>query len=167
VPGLPSSRGTAEDRLDDRRLPGGRTYLGLGAGWFEREAVGLGIPFPARHERFERLEETLQRHKLRVLAEHCAATGRPYASIERTVVTYLTLGPGGMRAAEVVDLCGALAELGFSHMIFNIPNCDTLAPIEQLGHAVIPLVTPFQAASAPPGRPVVADRAYALHHTSR
>src|SRR5262245_54358537 len=41
-------------------LSGGRTYLGLGAGWFEREAAGLGIPFPPLRERFERLEETLQ-----------------------------------------------------------------------------------------------------------
>jgi len=41
-------------------LSGGRTYLGLGAGWYESESRGLGIPFPARRERFERLEETLQ-----------------------------------------------------------------------------------------------------------
>ncbi len=41
-------------------LSGGRTYLGLGAGWFEREALGLGIPFPPLSERFERLEEALQ-----------------------------------------------------------------------------------------------------------
>ena len=38
----------------------GRTYLGLGAGWYEREAHGLGFPFPGRRERFERLEETLR-----------------------------------------------------------------------------------------------------------
>jgi len=38
----------------------GRTYLGLGAGWYEREAHGLGFPFPDRTERFDRLEETLQ-----------------------------------------------------------------------------------------------------------
>ena len=25
-------------------LSGGRTYLGLGAGWYRREAIGLGIP---------------------------------------------------------------------------------------------------------------------------
>jgi F420-dependent oxidoreductase-like protein len=41
-------------------LSGGRTYLGIGAGWFEREARGLGVPFPPTAERFERLEETLQ-----------------------------------------------------------------------------------------------------------
>jgi F420-dependent oxidoreductase-like protein len=41
-------------------LSGGRTYVGIGAGWYEREARGLGIPFPARRERFTRLEETLR-----------------------------------------------------------------------------------------------------------
>jgi F420-dependent oxidoreductase-like protein len=41
-------------------LAGGRTYLGIGAGWYEREARGLGLPFPPRAERFERLEETLR-----------------------------------------------------------------------------------------------------------
>lgn len=41
-------------------LSGGRAYFGLGAAWFEREALGLGVPFPSTKERFERLEETLQ-----------------------------------------------------------------------------------------------------------
>jgi F420-dependent oxidoreductase-like protein len=41
-------------------LSGGRAYLGIGAAWNEREAKGLGIPFPPLRERFERLEETLQ-----------------------------------------------------------------------------------------------------------
>jgi F420-dependent oxidoreductase-like protein len=41
-------------------LSGGRAWLGIGAAWFEREARGLGIPFPPLKERFERLEETLQ-----------------------------------------------------------------------------------------------------------
>jgi F420-dependent oxidoreductase-like protein len=41
-------------------LSGGRAYLGIGAAWFDREHHGLGVPFPALGERFERLEETLQ-----------------------------------------------------------------------------------------------------------
>ena len=41
-------------------LSGGRAYLGIGAAWNEREAQGLGVPFPPVKERFERLEETLQ-----------------------------------------------------------------------------------------------------------
>jgi F420-dependent oxidoreductase-like protein len=41
-------------------LSGGRAWLGIGAGWYQEEALGLGIPFPPLAERFERLEETLQ-----------------------------------------------------------------------------------------------------------
>ena len=41
-------------------LSGGRAYLGIGAAWNEREALGLGVPFPPVAERFERLEEALQ-----------------------------------------------------------------------------------------------------------
>ena len=41
-------------------LSGGRAFLGIGAGWNELESRGLGVPFPALGERFERLEETLQ-----------------------------------------------------------------------------------------------------------
>ena len=41
-------------------LSQGRAWLGIGAGWYEREARGLGIPFPPLRQRFERLEETLQ-----------------------------------------------------------------------------------------------------------
>jgi F420-dependent oxidoreductase-like protein len=41
-------------------LSSGRAWLGIGAAWNEAESRGLGIPFPALKERFERLEETLQ-----------------------------------------------------------------------------------------------------------
>src|ERR1051326_5594936 len=54
-------------------LSGGRAFLGLGAAWFEREHLGLGVPFPPLKERFERLEETLQ------IAHHMfAAKTEPY-----------------------------------------------------------------------------------------
>ncbi|MGO1057074.1 LLM class F420-dependent oxidoreductase [Crossiella sp. CA198] len=41
-------------------LSGGRAFLGIGAAWYDREHRGLGVPYPATAERFERLEETLQ-----------------------------------------------------------------------------------------------------------
>ncbi|MFE9775779.1 LLM class F420-dependent oxidoreductase [Streptomyces sp. NPDC005931] len=40
------------------QMSGGRIELGLGTGWFEREHLAYGIPFPAA--RFARLEEQLE-----------------------------------------------------------------------------------------------------------
>jgi alkanesulfonate monooxygenase SsuD/methylene tetrahydromethanopterin reductase-like flavin-dependent oxidoreductase (luciferase family) len=41
-------------------LSQGRSMLGLGAAWYDREHVALGIPYPPLRERFEMVEETLQ-----------------------------------------------------------------------------------------------------------
>jgi F420-dependent oxidoreductase-like protein len=41
-------------------LSGGRAGLGIGAGHYEDEARGLGIPFPPLKDRFEMLEEAVQ-----------------------------------------------------------------------------------------------------------
>ena len=41
-------------------LSSGRAYFAIGAAWNEREAKGLGTPFPPLGVRFELLEETLQ-----------------------------------------------------------------------------------------------------------
>jgi F420-dependent oxidoreductase-like protein len=54
-PGILVKTATALDVLS-----GGRSYFGVGAAWYEREHLGLGVPFPPLAERFERLEETLQ-----------------------------------------------------------------------------------------------------------
>jgi F420-dependent oxidoreductase-like protein len=63
-------------------LAGGRTYLGLGAGWYEREARGLGFRFPPRAERFERLEETLQVAHRMFAGDRAAFDGRHYRLAE-------------------------------------------------------------------------------------
>jgi len=57
----------------------GRTYLGLGAGWYEREARGLGFPFPDRRERFDRLEETLRIARAMFAGDRTPIDGRNYA----------------------------------------------------------------------------------------
>lgn len=41
-------------------LSQGRSMLGLGAAWYDREHAALGFPYPPVSQRFEMLEETLQ-----------------------------------------------------------------------------------------------------------
>jgi F420-dependent oxidoreductase-like protein len=65
-------------------LSGGRAWLGIGAGWNEPEARGLGLPFPPTTERFERLEEALQ-----IYLQMCSDDDGPYTGkhyqLERTL----------------------------------------------------------------------------------
>ncbi len=42
------------------QMSGGRVELGIGAGWYAREHISYGIPFPGTSERFDRLTEQLE-----------------------------------------------------------------------------------------------------------
>jgi F420-dependent oxidoreductase-like protein len=63
-------------------VSGGRAYFGIGAAWFEREARGLGVPFPPIKERFERLEETLQITQQMWSGDNGPYTGRHFQLVE-------------------------------------------------------------------------------------
>jgi F420-dependent oxidoreductase-like protein len=77
-------------------LSGGRAMLGLGAAWYEREHLGLGVPYPSTSERFERLEEALQVCRLMFAGEGGTFEGRHYQLAEATNVP-APLRPGGPR----------------------------------------------------------------------
>ncbi|GAB4518968.1 MAG: LLM class F420-dependent oxidoreductase [Anaerolineae bacterium] len=193
-------------------LSGGRAYLGIGAAWYEREALALGFPFPSTSERFERLEEALQiahqmwsenngayhgthyqlqetlnnpqpisqphppimiggtgekktlrfvaqygdacniftqmshedlQRKLEILRQHCADVGRNYDDIEKTGLDTAFYNDRLNSADEIITFCRQLADLGFQHMIFNMPNVQTLEPLEIFAREVIPAVKDF------------------------
>jgi F420-dependent oxidoreductase-like protein len=42
------------------QMSGGRLEVGMGAGWFEKEHVAYGLPFPGPAERMDRLEDSLE-----------------------------------------------------------------------------------------------------------
>jgi hypothetical protein len=46
-----------------------------------------------------------------------------------------------MSSDDVVELCRELAELGFQHVIFNMPNVHEIEPIEIIGKEVIPQIS--------------------------
>ena len=91
-------------------LSGGRALFRIGAAWFEREHLGLGLPFlPVEQRRGTVLRQALparrddlltradpagqpadpdrrERGSLDVLARHCADLGRDPATVEKTII---------------------------------------------------------------------------------
>ncbi len=107
-------------------LSGGRAYLGIGASWYEREAHGLGVPFPPLAERFERLEETLQIAHQMWRGEVKPYQGRHYQLAETLGVPMplskphppILIGGGGEKktlrlVAQYADACNFDTGIGY------------------------------------------------------
>jgi F420-dependent oxidoreductase-like protein len=188
-------------------LAGGRTYLGIGAAWYEQESKGFGIPYPSTSERFEHLEDALQlahalwesdetsfagkhfsapaitnnprplsdphprimiggmgpnktlrmvaqyadacnlfemagldrvKSALDTLRQHCDTLGRDYDAIEKTSLGTAHLAEGKDTVASIMGRMEALAGLGITHAIFNMPNVYEIAPLETFAKEIIP-----------------------------
>jgi alkanesulfonate monooxygenase SsuD/methylene tetrahydromethanopterin reductase-like flavin-dependent oxidoreductase (luciferase family) len=82
-------------------------------------------------------------HKLDVLREHCAAEGRDYADIEKTVQVRFDPGEGGERVEQTIEHLHELAELGFEVAHGTLARVGTLHPLELMAERVIPAVEKF------------------------
>jgi F420-dependent oxidoreductase-like protein len=76
------------------------------------------------------------RHKYAVLAEHCAAVGRPYEEIERTVLKSLDLERES--PDHVVEHWGQLAEAGAQHIIFSVRGVAEAGRLERIAAEILP-----------------------------
>jgi F420-dependent oxidoreductase-like protein len=136
-PGLLVKQATTLDVLS-----GGRAILGIGAGWYQREHAGLGVPFPPLKERFERLEEAL-----RIAHRMFAGDARPFAGQHYRLAEPLNLprplsqprppilvGGGGERKtlrlvaryADGCNLFGRLGAEGLRHKLAVLrDHCET------------------------------------------
>jgi F420-dependent oxidoreductase-like protein len=87
------------------QVSNGRLEMSLGAAWMEAEHRELGIPFPPRKERFERLEEAVQVVKLLMTTDGATFDGRHYQLREGTYLPRpvqqphppIWIGAGGLR----------------------------------------------------------------------
>ena len=115
TPGLLVKAATTLDVLAGDRP----TYFAVGAGWYEREATGLGLPFPPRAERFERLEETLRIARAMFAGDRTPIDGRHHRLAEPINLPAplsrprIMVGGGGERktlrlVAEYADACNIL-----------------------------------------------------------
>jgi F420-dependent oxidoreductase-like protein len=82
-------------------------------------------------------------HKLDVLRGHCAAEGRDYAAIEKTVQVRYDLGENGERVEQTIEHLHELAELGFTVAHGTLARVGTLRPLELMAERVIPAVGKF------------------------
>ena len=90
-------------------------------------------------ERFLNRKEFFE-SRLALLRASCDKIGRPYEDIERTVLGTIKIAPNAMTAHDVVELCKEFAQLGFQHVIFNMPNVHEVEPLRTIGEEVIPEV---------------------------
>jgi F420-dependent oxidoreductase-like protein len=79
-------------------------------------------------------------HKLAVLREHCAAEGRDYDEIRKTVYLPFDVGPDGERVGELLTELERLAGLGFDTAIGSVPDVWQITPIDTLGRDVVPKI---------------------------
>ena len=82
-------------------------------------------------------------HKLDVLRGHCAAEGRDYDAIEKTVQVRYDLGENGERVEQTIEHLHELSELGFTVAHGTLARVGTLRPIELMAERVIPALEKF------------------------
>ncbi|AXH35051.1 LLM class F420-dependent oxidoreductase [Humibacter sp. BT305] len=103
-------------------LSQGRAMLGIGAAWYEREHLALGVPYPPIGQRFEMLEETLQICLQMWSDDEGPYTGKHYSLAETINVPQsvqrphppILIGGGGEKktlrlVAQYADACNLFA----------------------------------------------------------
>jgi F420-dependent oxidoreductase-like protein len=82
-------------------------------------------------------------HKLDVLREHCAAEGRDYDSIEKTVQVRFDLGEHGENVGQIIEHLHELSGLGFQVAHGGLTGVGSLRPLDLMAEQVIPAVSKF------------------------
>lgn len=108
-------------------MSGGRVELGLGAGWYDDEHAGFGIPFPPTAERFDRLEEQFEIITglwSTPIGEHFDFQGRHYQLRDSVALPKPVQSPrpplivGGVGPRRTPRLAARFADE------YNVPFCD-------------------------------------------
>lgn len=103
-------------------LSGGRAFVGLGAGWWEREHLAFGLPFPPPAERLDQLEASIETIRALWGKGTKAHEGRRVTLPETTAYPrpvgqpQIIVGGGGEQrtlriAAELADACNLPSDL--------------------------------------------------------
>jgi F420-dependent oxidoreductase-like protein len=126
-------------------LSQGRSMLGLGAAWYDREHHALGIPYPPLGARFEMLEETLQICLQMWSDDDGPYTGKHYQLAETICVPQPIRRPpiliGGNGEKKTLRLVAQYAD------VWN----STTSDVEALGHKIDVLNRHCDAVGRDPG----------------
>ncbi len=76
---------------------------------------------------------------LDALKGHCQALGRDYDSIEKTALSTAHLS-GGDTVESLIQRLKKLSGMGFSQVIFNLPDVSQITPLETFAKEIIPAV---------------------------
>jgi F420-dependent oxidoreductase-like protein len=110
----------------------------------EKKTLRLVAQYGDACNLFARMGDEEVRRKLDVLREHCEALGRPYAEIEKTTLSTLTITrdgrDGSMTPARAIEYFHQQSELGVDHAIFNTPRVYEPEFFDLMGAEVIPAV---------------------------
>jgi len=83
-------------------------------------------------------KENMQK-ALDTLQEHCETLGRDYAAIEKTSLSTVHLS-GDDTVGSTINLINELSQMGFTHVIFNMPDVYKITPLETFAKEIIPAV---------------------------
>jgi alkanesulfonate monooxygenase len=76
---------------------------------------------------------------LDTLRAHCETLGRDYDAIEKTALCTAHLS-GDDTVDSLINRLKELAEMGFTHVIFNMPDVFKITPLETFAADIIPAV---------------------------
>ncbi len=82
----------------------------------------------------ENMQKALDR-----LKEHCERMGRDYDTIEKTSLCTVHFS-GDDSVDSIISRIKDLSAMGFTHVIFNMPEIYTIKPLETFGEKIIPAV---------------------------
>ena len=86
---------------------------------------------------FEAYGSDKLRESLDTLKGHCEKLGRSYDEIEKTVLCTAHLSDKDT-VSSLLERLKVLSNLGFTHAIFNMPDVDTIKPLQVFGKEILP-----------------------------
>jgi F420-dependent oxidoreductase-like protein len=109
-------------------ISGGRSFMGIGAAWFEEEHNAYGYPFPPLRERFERLEDALNIARRMFTTSESSYAGKHHS-------THNVLNNPQPLRGDIPILVGGSGERKTLRMVAQYADgCNVFGDVEHVKH---------------------------------